>query len=181
MSEHPPLLCGGENVESPIQLVPKPIHHVVARLNGGLSPNLGALGLMAGSLLALPVSWPHYLLAIVPVFVLGARELSPRSVTSTTVLFGALLLVPLTPVVLHTVGLLFIWTSIAIRAFVSRQSLLPPWVKDDGLTPDGAGETRDLPFVRSLDFEISQNRSSGRDVVLGCSNCRRTSAPDLPE
>lgn len=84
---------------------------------------LGALGLLSASLLVLPISWPHYILTLIPVWMLFDQNLSLRRPVVVLLTLGAVMLVPLTPIALHTAGLILMLVAVATQGVFGRQSL----------------------------------------------------------
>jgi len=94
---------------------------VVLVLRQSLTYAVGAGVLLAAALLALPLSWPHYLLSLVPAFVLMTRE-APAKSLAVVLGVGVLLLTPMTPIIVHTLGLLVILVGTTISAIIAGQS-----------------------------------------------------------
>ncbi len=86
---------------------------------------VGALALLSAALLAMPLSWPHYLLALIPPLVLVTREVPHKSVLGVLGV-GVLLLVPMTPIWTHTVGLAVILIGVTATALLGSQSQSRP-------------------------------------------------------
>lgn len=82
----------------------------------------GGAVLLAAALLALPLSWPHYLLSLVPAYVLFTGE--DTGTTPLRIVFGvgALFLLPMIPILSHTVGLMAIFAGVIGTAIVTGQS-----------------------------------------------------------
>jgi alpha-1,2-mannosyltransferase len=84
---------------------------------------LGALGLLSASLLVLPISWPHYVLTLIPVWMLIDQDASLRRPVVVLLILGGVMLVPLTPIALHTAGLVLIVIAVATQGFYARQPI----------------------------------------------------------
>lgn len=88
-----------------------------------LTYGAASLTLLAAALVVMPLSWPHYLLSLIPPFVLTSREVRLRSVFGVVLAFGAILLVPMTPVAIHTLGLSVIVIGVTVSGIFVGQSL----------------------------------------------------------
>lgn len=86
---------------------------------------VGALALLSAALLAMPLSWPHYLLALIPPLVLVTCEVPHKSVLGVLGV-GVLLLAPMTPIWTHTLGLAVILIGITATALLGLQTQSRP-------------------------------------------------------
>ena len=91
--------------------------------------------LLSIGVLALPVSWPQYLLALVPVAMVAAEEtrFDPK-VTALLGLVAVALSVPVSPTALYAVGLglavlAFVWVAFAAESGSSGTTLTPMTAK----------------------------------------------------
>jgi hypothetical protein len=91
--------------------------------------------LVSAGILALPLAWPHYILAVVPAVMLLLSEGSLNRVESAIVLVGSALTVPFDRVALHTLGLGVIVIVLTLHL----------WIRDR------LPVTRDLVFADARD------------------------------
>ena len=83
----------------------------------------GSLGvastlLISAGILALPLAWPHYILAVVPAVLLLLAEGSLNRVEIALVLVGSVLTVPFDRVGLHTLGLGVIVAVLTVHLWI---------------------------------------------------------------
>ena len=103
----------------------------------------GSLGvastlLLSAGILALPLAWPHYILAVVPAVLLVLSEGSLNRVERVIVLVGAALTVPFDRVGLHTLGLGLIAIVLTMHLWIlDRMPVAPNVIHADAHDPSG--------------------------------------------
>ncbi len=73
--------------------------------------------LLCVCVLALPVAWPHYVLAIVPAVVVGLGENVDKRTLGYLVFIGAMLTIPFRPLILQTTGLALVALAFGVSVW----------------------------------------------------------------